>query len=114
MREETLRNDLSTRQVKDLVIRLKDSINFRVIHAGKNLWYVGLKADDGPARCKLTKTPFSYGQPMLFDGFEPQTYVGIIRQSSAALVLYKDSDGRSDFLEMHGYYNKLKELVQNI
>ena len=106
MGEETLRADLTSKQVTGLVVKLKESQNFKVIHAAKNLWYVGLKSDVGSLK--------SIHMDGEFTGLLSPTYVGIIRKSSAGLFLYKDSDSRTEKLRGSGCYDQLREIVRSI
>lgn len=114
MREETVRDNLTKQQLANLASGIQGSKEFRVIPSGKNFWYVGLASDEGPAKWKLKPTPFSFGQPMVFDGFEPQTYVGFVGKSRAGLVAYKEGDSRAEMLKNKGYYDKLRQFIQEL
>ena len=107
MREETLRDGLTREQVSSLVDRLRKSSSFRVIHAAKNFWYIGLREYDGPPKARL-------GPANRFDGFEPPTYVGVVKKSSAGLISYKESDSRTEHLNSNGYYDKFRKIVAEL
>ena len=125
MKEEIVASNLGKGDIARLVEKLSNSLAFRVVSFGKNLRYV-LPGEEKSPEIIPGGVSFERFNPRIIGGYDTspqvmmadpvfakQNYIGIIRKSSASIIIYDENDGRSKSLILPHAIDKLREIMSS-